>query len=158
MKLKDKLLSIAATIALFASPVFAGTQYISGKVVTSTYVSSYAYEDVPVQRCYNVSENRPSNGGDVLTGMIVGALIGKGAVGTDQGAAVGAVIGGVIAGDNNSRHSSRQVCETVWERQQVYRGGQYETVIMLDTGGYQTFFTERRYGYNERVSFPITLH
>ena len=40
-----------------------------------------------------------ATGGDVLTGMIIGGLIGKGATGKDDGAAAGAVIGGVIAAD-----------------------------------------------------------
>lgn len=146
-----KLIAIAAAISMFAAPVFAGTYYEAGKVVTSEKVYSYAIEQVPVERCYNVG-SRPSNGGDVLTGMIIGALIGKGATGNDKGAAAGAVIGGVIAGDKNH---NRQVCETVYEERKVGRGGQYKITVMLDNGGYHTFYSDRSHQYNERVFVPV---
>jgi len=42
-----------------------------------------------------------ASAGDVLGGMIIGGLIGKGASGDDKGAAAGAVIGGMIAADKN---------------------------------------------------------
>jgi|13_taG_2_1085334.scaffolds.fasta_scaffold09057_5 uncharacterized protein YcfJ len=47
--------------------------------------------------------NKNSNSGDVLGGMIIGGLIGKGITKKDNGAAVGAVIGGLIAADNNGK-------------------------------------------------------
>lgn len=155
MKLKDKVIAIAATIAMFASPVFAETRYVSGVVIGSLDRGSYSYENVPVQRCYNVTENRPSNGGDVLTGMIIGAIIGKGVSGNDKGAAAGAIVGGVIAGDNNNRQTSRQVCETVWEQQPVYRGGRYETTVMLDNGQQVTIWTDRAFRFEERIVVPV---
>lgn len=159
MKLKTKLLSIAAAISMIATPLFAHSQQraVSGVVIVSIDRGAYSYQQVPVQRCYAVNQSRPSNGGDVLTGMIIGALIGKGATGTDQGAAAGAVIGGVIAGDNNNRHSSHQVCETVWENQRVYRLGRYETTIMLDTGRQITIFLDQQFNYEDRILVPVEL-
>ena len=40
-----------------------------------------------------------ASAGDVLGGMIIGGLIGKGVTNKDNGAAAGAVIGGMIAAD-----------------------------------------------------------
>ena len=157
MKLKNKLIAIAAAVSMMATPLFAGSRYASGVVIVSIDRGAYSYQQVPVQRCYAVNRPRSSNGGDVLTGMIIGALIGKGARGTDQGAAAGAVIGGVIAGDNNNRHSSQQVCETVWENQPIYRAGRYETTIMLDTGRQITIFLDQRFNYEDRILVPLEL-
>ena len=64
-------------------------------------------------RCDNVEvpvyeyRNKNSNSGNVLGGMIIGGLIGKGITKKDNGAAVGAVIGGIIAADNNSNGKER---------------------------------------------------
>ena len=52
--------------------------------------------DVPI---YGTTQGSGASGGDVLTGMIIGGLLGKGASGNDKGAAAGAVIGGIIAAD-----------------------------------------------------------
>lgn len=155
MKLKTKLLSIAATVALFASPVFAGNMEVA-YVKDSTRISGgTAYEQVPVQQCYNVSETRPSNGGDVLTGMIIGGLIGKGATGTDNGAAVGAIIGGIAAGDNNNRTSTRQVCDTVYVNRQITRPSQYEILTQTPNGRYYIFYDDRPYFEGEMVYIPM---
>ena len=43
------------------------------------------------------------DGGDVLMGMIIGGLLGKGVTGQDSGAAAGAVFGGVIAADKSNK-------------------------------------------------------
>ena len=40
-----------------------------------------------------------ANAGDILGGMIIGGLLGKGVTNKDNGAAVGAVIGGMVAAD-----------------------------------------------------------
>lgn len=45
--------------------------------------------------------NGGATAGDVLGGMIIGGLIGKGATGDDKGAAAGAVIGGMVGADRN---------------------------------------------------------
>jgi uncharacterized protein YcfJ len=44
-----------------------------------------------------------ADGGDVLMGMIIGGLMGKGLTGQDNGAAAGAVFGGVIAADKANK-------------------------------------------------------
>jgi uncharacterized protein YcfJ len=52
------------------------------------------------------------DGGDVLMGMIIGGLLGKGVTGQDNGAAAGAVFGGVIAADKGSKKTVIQGYKT----------------------------------------------
>ena len=52
------------------------------------------------------------DGGDVLMGMIIGGLMGKGLTGQDNGAAAGAVFGGVIAVDKGSKKTVIQGYKT----------------------------------------------
>lgn len=45
------------------------------------------------------STSNGASAGDVLGGMIIGGLLGKGVTGNDKGAAAGAVIGGMVSAD-----------------------------------------------------------
>ena len=60
-------------------------------------------------QCYNVevpiygTGSQGASGGDVLAGMSIGGLLGKGVTGKDDGAAAGAVFGGIIAADQANK-------------------------------------------------------
>lgn len=92
------------------------------------------YKDVtrsiPYQECHmvdvpiygNISSGRSASRGDVLEGMIIGGLLGKGLTGDDKGAAFGAVIGGMESTTKyNERgivgYNQRQKCVTRYNHQ-----------------------------------------
>jgi len=52
---------------------------------------------------YGTTQGSGASGGDVLAGMIIGGLLGKGVTGKDNGAAAGAVMGGIIAADKGQK-------------------------------------------------------
>lgn len=60
--------------------------------------------------------SRSGTGGDILAGMVIGGLLGKGITGDDKGAAVGAILGGMSAGGTQGAYAGDIVethCETV---------------------------------------------
>lgn len=67
--------------------------------------------DVPIYR----EQRNGASGGDVLAGMIIGGILGKGLTGDDSGAAAGAVMGGVVAADRGN--SEQQIVGYRTERQ-----------------------------------------
>ena len=71
-------------------------------VVVSTPHEKRLCEDMQVP-IYGIEGS--VDGADVLMGMIIGGLMGKGLTGQDNGAAAGAVFGGVIAADKGSKRS-----------------------------------------------------
>ena len=101
-----KYLSIAAI--LFASVASADssvkgnvTDYYNNVVVSTPHEKRLCEEyQVPIY-----GQKGSVDGGDVLMGMIIGGLLGKGVTGQDNGAAAGAVFGGVIAADKGSKRS-----------------------------------------------------
>ena len=68
-------------------------------ISTPVYTNECYDVDVPIYR----EQRSGASGGDVLTGMIIGGILGKGITGKDNGAAAGAVMGGVIAADQGGR-------------------------------------------------------
>lgn len=99
-----KTIATAALIAMTATTAMAETV----KATITRVEPNYGYREVnmPVQRCENVEvpvygtiQGGGATGGDVLGGMIIGALLGKGATGDSNGAQAGAVLGGIIAAD-----------------------------------------------------------
>ena len=134
-----KLIATTAMIVA-ASTAYADTQYATIKNVQPNYQTTY--QNIPQQRCsdvevpiYGTVQGGGASGGDVLAGMIIGGLIGKGATGQDNGAAAGAVIGGVIAADqgNNRRqvvtgYRTERQCSEVIVREQVQTIKNYRIV------------------------------
>ena len=74
-----------------------------------SYGESYSNKkscSVVEQPIYGRQVHRGANGSDVLTGMIIGGLFGKGLTGKKQGATAGAIIGGIIAADATFKNHS----------------------------------------------------
>lgn len=98
--MKKVLTTVAAT--LIAMPALAGTNVLN---VTDKYRTVTERVPQTKQICSTVDvpiygkTGNGASGADVLTGMIIGGLIGKGVTNKDNGAAAGAVIGGVMAAD-----------------------------------------------------------
>ena len=108
-----KIIFIAFIAGLIASSAFADSYVTTGKLVHKEPIYTNVNKRQPQQVCRNVEvpvygtvQGGGASGGDVLTGMIIGGLLGKGATGKDNGAAAGAVIGGIIAADKGK---SKQV-------------------------------------------------
>ena len=100
-----KYLSVVATI-LLATSAYADeqvrgrvTNYYDNIVVSTPHEKRLCEEyQVPIY-----GQQGSADGGDVLMGMIIGGLMGKGLTGQDNGAAAGAVFGGVIAADKANK-------------------------------------------------------
>ena len=91
---------IATTLPSYADTVRATVTSIQPIYYNTTIrTPSNICQDVEVP-VYGTVQSGGASGGDVLTGMIIGGLLGKGVTGKDNGAAAGAVIGGIISADN----------------------------------------------------------
>lgn len=100
---KTKFL-IAGVLAMFATNASAETVTDHFKTITdrTPYVETVCnWVDVPIY-----GNSGGASAGDVLGGMIIGGLIGKGVTNKDNGAAAGAVIGGMIAADKAQKKDS----------------------------------------------------
>ena len=99
-----KLLTILSLVAVTATPALAET---SKAYIEDHYKTVLEQKPYTVEVCKNVQvpvygqTGSGASAGDVLGGMIIGGLIGKGVTNKDNGAAAGAVIGGMIAADKN---------------------------------------------------------
>jgi len=96
-----------------------------------------------------------ASAGDVLGGMIIGGLLGKGVSGNDRGAAAGAVIGGMVSADKNNqqgivgyRQENRCTTEYITELQE--RNAGYRVTIEVEGNTIQTV-TNRKYRVGQRV-------
>ena len=96
-----------------------------------------------------------ASAGDVLGGMIIGGLLGKGVSGNDKGAAAGAVIGGMISADKKTqqgiigyRQENRCTTEYITELQE--RNAGYRVTIEVEGNTIQTV-TDRKYRVGQRV-------
>ena len=75
------------------------TDYYNNVVVSTPHEKRLCEEyQVPIY-----GQQGSADGADVLMGMIIGGLLGKGVTGKDNGAAAGAVFGGVIAADKGGK-------------------------------------------------------
>lgn len=111
-----KTLILATAMALAASTGLADE--VQRTKVEATITDYYRTAVIRTPSEQIVCQDRTgASAGDILGGIIIGGLLGKGATGQDQGAAAGAVIGGMIAADKNQ--GPRRDCRTVTQYHNV---------------------------------------
>jgi len=140
-----KLLTTVSLILATAAPALAegnSRATIQDHYTTKVYETPYTQDvcktvDVPIYG----RRGGGASAADVLGGMIIGGLIGKGVTNKDNGAAAGAVIGGMIAADKNQgkeeiigyRQETR--CDKVTRYDKEYREVySHSTVTFWDNG------------------------
>jgi len=166
--MKNLLLTTVAILGL-STAAYAQTEYATITKVQPNYQNI----SVPTtrQECRTVNvpvygnvQGNGASGGDVLTGMILGGLIGKGASGNDKGAAAGAVIGGIIAAENKNNNSQEIV--GYQQQQQCNDVTFYETqesiknyTIWYEWNGVQgRSFTYNQYRRGDRIPVSVSIN
>jgi uncharacterized protein YcfJ len=96
-----------------------------------------------------------ASAGDVLGGMIIGGLLGKGVSGNDKGAAAGAVLGGMISADKKTQqgivgYRQEQRCTTEYITELQERSAGYRVTIEVDGNTFETV-TNRKHRVGQRV-------
>jgi uncharacterized protein YcfJ len=159
----------ALLLSVIASTAVAETRYATITRIEPRYEN--VTRNVPQQRCENVevpvygtAQGNGASGGDVLTGMIIGGLLGKGVTGQDNGAAAGAVIGGIIAAEegNNSRrvitgYRTERQCSEVMVRQQVNQIRDYRITYQWSNLFGQSY-TYNEYRVGDRIPVTVSIN
>ena len=130
-------------------PTIASADSIVGTVISSVPITQKEYVNKPVQYC---KQERAHRSGDIIAGMAIGGLLGKGISGKDNGAIAGAILGGVIAADGPQKYVTR--CDTYSKHvlQETVVG--YSTIV--DTGiGQVNLETDRKYFNGERINIYL---
>jgi hypothetical protein len=165
-KQMKNLLVTTAILATMATSAVAETVSARITYVEPRYDTVTQYKNST--QCHNVevpvygTVHGGATGGDVLAGMIIGGILGKGVTGNDNGAAAGAVMGGVIAADNNR---SRQVvtgyrmerqCNEVSVPTQVNQLRDY--LIRFEWNGMTgSAYTYNQYRVGDRISATVSI-
>ena len=155
------LASIATTVAA-EETVRARITYVEPRYET-------VYQNNPRRQCndvevpvYGTVQGNGASSGDILGGMIVGGLLGKGATGNDRGAAAGAVLGGMIAADNNrgrqviTGYRIEQQCREVMVREEKRQLKNY--YIQFEWNGVTgQAYTFNNYSVGDRLNATVNI-
>jgi uncharacterized protein YcfJ len=163
-----KLLATAAVLSSLATTAIAET--VRARITSVEPRYHTVYQNAPTMQCQNVEvpiygtvQGGGASGGDVLAGMIIGGLLGKGVTGDDGGAAAGAVVGGIIAAEegNNSRrvvtgYRTERQCSEVMVREEVRELKDY--VIRFEWNGIEgSAYTYNRYRVGDRINATVNI-
>jgi len=126
---------------------------VDGAKITDFYKNQTVFEQIPYQNCsiqkvpiFGKIQSKP-DAGAVVSGAVLGGIIGKAITKKDKGAAVGAIVGGVLANENQKTKSStgvigyenRQKCQTEFKNspkeEVVYS---FSTITFIIDGKEQT--------------------
>lgn len=136
-----KFLTTVLALLLGATSVFAETFTATVVVKSATPVYQTVNVQVPRTVCNNVevpiykTNRQGASGADVLAGMIIGGILGKGISGKDDGAAAGAVLGGIVSAENGS---NKQVIVGYKTQRQCSESVGYET--RQEVNGYRVYY------------------
>ena len=160
---------LLTSVAIFATT--ATTAVAQNATATITNVEPrYVTETInrPYQSCYMVDvpvygqQGGGASSGDVLGGMILGGILGKGASGNDKGAAVGAILGGMVAADNKQNQQSiigyrqQEKCETRYDSERVTKIKDYR--ITFEWQGIRgQAYTYNNYVVGDRLPVEVNL-
>ena len=164
------ILSSIAALALLAGTAQAHhTQSVEATISRVDPIYNNQQQHVPSQVCeqiqvpiYSTVQGPGATGSDVLGGMILGGLLGKGVTGDDKGAAIGAILGGVTQADKQSSrkvitgYQHQQQCRTVYHTvsEQVITG--YKIWFNVD-GMSGTAITNTKYRVGEKINVKIGI-
>lgn len=161
---------VIATAAILASVSTAAVaETVRARI---TYVEpryETVYRSIPRQQCndvevpiYGTVQGNGASSGDILGGMIVGGLLGKGATGNDKGAAAGAVLGGMIAADNNrsrevvTGYRTERQCREVMSREETRQLKNY--YIQFEWNGVTgQAYTFNDYSVGDRLNATVSI-
>ena len=161
-------LSTVAAVALMATTASAETRYATITHIKPNYQEVTSNQ--PVNICSDVEvpiygnvQGGGASGGDVLTGMIIGGLLGKGATGKDNGAAAGAVIGGIIAADKGNQ--SKRVITGYKIERQCRQENRYTTSTQIKNyrityqwdGISARSYTYNKYNVGDRIPVSVSI-
>jgi uncharacterized protein YcfJ len=151
MKLKN-LLKIGIVLSTIGTAATASAgEYVTAQIISSEPVYTQFTERTPRNVC-NMQQVPiygrvgGANASDVLGGMIIGGLIGKGATGKDNGAAAGAVLGGMVAADRAggraiTGYQQVQNCHVQYTYNTIDKISHYN--VIADVNGQQVNLTLR---------------
>ena len=130
--------------------------------VTKTFIKKKSCHIInkPIYRKSSVSG---ANGGDILTGIILGGLIGKGLTGKDKGAAAGAVLGGVIASDHVNVRTSvigyrkKRKCRIINVPQRTKRIKNYKIDYEWN-GIFGSSYTHNNYSLGQNIPISVKIN
>lgn len=162
------LYATAAALSLVATTAYAETRYATVTHVKTNYET--VWQNVPTTQCqdvevpiYGTVQGQGATGGDVLAGMIIGGILGKGVTGKDDGAAAGAVMGGIIAADKKNKNKRvvtgykiERQCSEVLVRQETRQVKNYRITYKWD-GITGRSYTYNQYSVGDRIPVSVSI-